>query len=57
MGTSLSKKRSYLSPNLTVVECEMYNHLLVASNEGLEFEDLFAPQVNSVDEDFYPLLP
>lgn len=37
----LVHRKKYQSPQLTVCQCELNNTLLVASNEGLGFEDLF----------------
>lgn len=36
-----SKKKAYLAPKVTVYYCKMGPTLLVNSNEGLEYEDLF----------------
>lgn len=51
ISPSLIKKKGYLPPCLTVVDYKVNLVLLVASNEGLEYEDLLSPQVNCCDEE------
>lgn len=53
----LVHKEKYKSPQIVVLRCEMSIKLLTASNEGLDFEDLFAPQQDLFDEDSFQLLP
>jgi len=38
---SLNNKKNYLSPEVTVYKYELANTLLVASNEGLDYEDFY----------------
>ena len=42
-SSSLSYMKQYMPPMVVVLIFEFNKSLLVASNEGLEFEDLFAP--------------
>ena len=51
----LVHKKKYQSPQLTVCQCEMSNSLLVASNEGLGFEDLFT--TNEIPTNEVPIIP
>ena len=53
----LKYRKHYLPPLVTVYKCEMINTLLMASNEGLDYEDLFTPQLNSFDEEPSQFLP
>ena len=43
--------KEYMPPLVVVLHLEFSKCLLVASNEGLEYEDLFAPQQHLFDED------
>lgn len=58
MQSSSSKnKKNYLSPVVKVYKFELANTLLVASNEGLDYEDLFSSQQNIINEDPFQLFP
>ena len=52
---SIVHRKKYQSPQLTVFRCEMSNTLLIASNEGLGFEDLFT--TNEVPANEVPFIP
>lgn len=54
---SVVHKRQYQSPQLTVLRCEMSNTLLIASNEGLGFEDLFTTNEVPTNETLINPLP
>jgi len=56
-STSLISKKSYLPPVVTVVKFSLCFTLLVTSNEGLDYEDLFAPQQNLFNEEPFQLMP
>lgn len=55
--SSLTNRKHYQPPVTKVYKCELSKTLLVASNEGLDYEDLFSPQLNEMDEDLYLFLP
>ena len=55
--SSLTNRKHYQPPVVKVYKCELSKILLVASNEGLDYEDLFSPQLNEMDEDLYLFLP
>lgn len=48
--STLSCKKRYLNPQITVIHYNLGVALLVASNEGLDYEDLFAPKLNLNEE-------
>lgn len=48
--STLSCKKCYLKPQITVIHYNLGVALLVASNEGLDYEDLFAPNLNLNEE-------
>lgn len=56
-NSSLTNRKHYLPPVVTVYKCELSKTLLVASNEGLDYEDLFTPQLNLFDEELFQLIP
>lgn len=47
--------KEYMPPLVVVLHLEFSKSLLVTSNEGLEYEDLFAPQQHLFDEDTFLL--
>ena len=51
----LVHRKKYQSPQMTVFQCEMSNTLLIASNEGLGFEDLFT--TNEIPTNEVPVIP
>ena len=53
--TPIVHKKNYQSPRSTVFQSEMSNTLLVVSNEGLGFEDLFSTDEIPANED--PIIP
>lgn len=53
----LVRRKKYQSPQLTVVRCELNNTILIASNEGLDFEDLFSSNEVPTNEDSIIPLP
>ena len=55
--SSLISKKSYLPPVVTMVKLSLSFTLLVTSNEGLNYEDLFAPQQNLFNEEPFQLMP
>ena len=53
------KARLYEVPKVTIITLVPHNHLLITSNEGLGYEDLFSPVSNAFphDEDFIAIIP
>lgn len=54
-----SKAKAYEAPKVVITSLGSHECLLVTSNEGLGYEDLFAPAPNafSIDEDHFAILP
>ena len=54
-----SKAKTYESPKVTITTLCSNQCLLITSNEGLGYEDLFSPAPNafSIDEDLFTIIP
>lgn len=54
-----SQTKVYEAPKVTIVSFNSQQCLLITSNEGLGYEDLFSPAPNafSTDEDPFAILP
>ena len=48
------KSEKYETPEIRVLTFEAYNSVLVASNEGLEYEDLFASPQKLLEDETSP---
>ena len=48
--SSILYKKGYHKPQIAAMHCDLSMALLVASNEGLDYEDLFAPNLNINEE-------
>lgn len=46
-------KGTYVTPRAKVFSLEINKSILVASNEGLEYEDLFSPSESIVKDDSF----
>ena len=54
---SLDSRKKYQLPQMTVFRCEISNSLLIASNEGLGYEDLFTTNEAPLNDGPVILLP
>ena len=54
-----SKAKAYEAPKVTITNLCSNNCLLITSNEGLGYEDLFTPAANAFlpDEEPFEILP
>ena len=54
-----SKAKAYEAPKVTIVSLGSHECLLVTSNEGLWYEDLFSPAANAFppNEDPFAFIP
>jgi len=50
------KAKKYITPKTTVFSLEMNSSILVASNEGLEYENLFSSPESIVKDESFPVL-
>lgn len=54
---SLDSRKKYQSPQMAVYKFEISNSLLIASNEGLGYEDLFTTNEVPLNESPVIILP